>query len=272
MKKLKKILEKKYQNSEELFDLLVNYNLDTIIKNAIENIDNKLKNGEIQNLPKLSGIILNDINLAISKIKNKTHKRKIEYLLSDIFQEYVALILKEKESSKVINDIIENLRIACEYRGYNYPELNIFLGLEKEILLKTKKVHKNIYYQWLRKDFELDEISKDLYDKKIIFSVKEFKKLFKPVSESFYVRFNIEYKDEIIVLFSIFKELNLIKPVGISGYFSPFVQCAVDNENNFLIKKAINKEHEKIKRNKVRYNKIKGKMMKIVNSNISEKL
>jgi len=261
-------LSDRYQNVDELHLLLTKYNLEETINTAIESIDCKMTDNQIQELPKLSGIILNEINSVISNIENIGEKKKIEYLLSDIFQDYINIILTQKKSENIITEIIENLRIACEYRGYDYNILTNVLGLEKITILKSKTRTKKKYYEWLKTEGELDEISRDLYDKKIIFSVKEFKKLFKPTSDSFYVKFNSKFKDEVIVLFHIFKEEKLIMPKGTSGHFSPLVQYAVDNENNFLINKAINKEHERIKKNSVRHSEIRQKLTIVIEQNL----
>ena len=80
---------KNYQNSKDLYSLLIKYNLDNTIIKAIVSINGKLNGNEFKELPKISGIILNDINGIISKIRNDNEKKKIEYLLSDIFQDYI---------------------------------------------------------------------------------------------------------------------------------------------------------------------------------------
>lgn len=259
---------KNYQNSDNLHSLLIKYNLDNTITKAIDSINGKLNGNEFKELPKISGIILNDINGIISEIKNDDEKKKIEYLLSDIFQDYIKNISIQDNSDTIINDIIENLKIACEYRGYDYNILTQVLGLEKTNVLKPKSKIKKTYYDWLGNEVELDEITRDLADKKIIYSIKEFKKLFKPVTDSFYVKFNKEFKDEIIVFFQLLKEKKLIKPKGTSGHFAPLTQYSVDNENVFLIKKAINKEHERIKKNDVRHNEIRKKLTIVIEKNL----
>ncbi|WP_299276380.1 hypothetical protein [uncultured Psychroserpens sp.] len=266
-KTLFNILEN-YQNSDDLHFLLIKHNLDSIITNAIHSINERLNENEFKELPKISGIILNDINGVISNIKNRNEKKQIEYLLSDIFQDYIKTISIQDNSDIIIDEIIENLKIACEYRGYDYNTLTQILGLEKTKVLKPRFVAKKTYYEWLGKESELDEITRDLADKKIIYSIKEFKKLFKPITSSFYVKFNKEFKDEIIVFFQLLKNKKLIKPKGTSGHFAPLTQYSVDNEDVFLIKKAINKEHERIKKNPVRYNEIRNKLTLIIEKNL----
>jgi hypothetical protein len=270
-KKLIEFLDN-YQNSEELRLLLIKYELENTISTAINSVNSKMTEKEFNELPKISGIILNEINSVISKIKNSKDKKDIEYLLSDIFQDYIKKISIKDNSNTIINDIIESLKIACEYRGYDYNTLTQFLGLEKATILIPKSITKKTYYEWLGKESELDEISRDLADKKIIYSIKEFKKLFKPISDSFYVKFNKKFKDEVIIFFQLLKEHKLIKPKGVSGHFAPLIQYSVDNENLFFIPKAINKEHERIKKNTVRHNEIKEKLKNLIEQNITKKI
>lgn len=259
-----------YQNSDELHSLLSKYNLENTITTAISSINSKMIGNEFNELPKISGIILNEINSVVTIIDNTNEKKKIEYLLSDIFQNYINKISELDDSELVVKDIIENLKTACEYRGYDYKILNSILGLEKVTVLKPRAITKKTYYEWLGKEYELDEITRDLADKKIISSIKEFKKLFKPVTDSFYVIFNKKFKDEIIVLFNLLKEKKLIKPKGTSGYFAPLVQYSMDNEKKFLIEKGINKEHERIKKNKVKHAEIKEKLTLIIEKNLTK--
>lgn len=270
MKDIKQKLAEKYENSKDLLDILSEFNLDALIFKTINLIQKKIRGNKIEDLPKLSGIILNEVNSIISNIKEPEKKRKIEYLLSDIFQEYILEIYKAKNAESIIDELKDNIKNACEYRGYDSNEIFELLGLEKHSVLIPKKHEKKLYYEWLGKEIELDEISKDLFDKKIIYSIKEFKKLFKPFSDTFYVKFNIKYKDEIIVFIQLLKDFKLLKPKGSgnSGHFAPFVNYAVDNENNIFNKKPINKEHARIKKNKIKHLEIKEKMEIIIKSNL----
>lgn len=272
MKDLKSRLESKYENSNEIIELLLKFSLDKIISNAILQIENKINNGKFDDLPKISGIILNEVNSVIATIKDKEEKTKLEYFLSDIFQDYILQINKLPDSQKIINDLIENIRTACEYRGFNYVELDRLLLLEKQTKV-IKKFSNELYYEWLREEHELDEITRDLIDKKYIYSIKEFKKLFKPHTETLFVKFNREYKDELIILFQLLKEEGLIKPKGkgSSGHFAPFVKYAIDNENKFFIEKPINKEHERIKKNIEKHRNIRAKLLLIIKGSLKTK-
>jgi hypothetical protein len=270
MKDLKWKLSQKYENADEIYELLKKFNLDKVAQTAIQQIDRRITNNKVDDLPKISGIILNDINVVISTVKDSDDKRKLEYFLSDLFQDYISQVSIQPNSQHIIKEIIENIRTACEYRGYNYKELERLLSLEKQTVV-VRKVTNELYYEWQREEKELDEIAKDLADKKYIYSVKEFRKLFKPAP--IYVRFNKAYKDEIIVFFQILKEKKLIIPrgKGNSGHFSAFVKYAMDNENNFFIQNRINKEHERIKKNGSRHMQLKKKIERILFGNIKER-
>jgi hypothetical protein len=269
MKDLKSRLAEKYENSNELLELLEKFNLDKVISNAIRQIENKITNEKFNDLPKISGIILNDINSVIETIKDKEEKTKLEYFLSDIFQDYILQINKLPNSQRIINELIENVKTACEYRGYNYMELDKLLSLEKQTHI-IRKFTNELYYEWLREDYELDEIIRDLKDKNYIYSLKDFKKLFKPHSETLFIKFNKTFTDEIIIFFQLLKEEKLVIPrgKGNSGHFAPFVKYAIDNENNFFIEKPINKEHERIKKNVSKYQLIREKVFQIINGNL----
>jgi hypothetical protein len=272
MKDIKSILSTKYENSNEILELLSKFELENIISNAIEKIEMKIKIKDFEELPKISGIILNEINSKIKNVKDDTEKRKLEYFLSDLFQDYIEQINKLPDSQKILYDLISNIRTACEYNGYNYTELNNLLSLEKQTSV-IKKHTNEFYYEWLGEDYELDEITRELLDKKYIYSIREFKKLFKPHTGNLYIKFNKIYKDELIVFLQILKEEKLIKPrgKGNSGHFTPFVKYAIDNENKFIIEKNINKEHERIKKNKEKYPLIKEKMLLLVKGNLNPK-
>lgn len=269
MEDLRTRLSKKYENSDEIYELLKKFNLEKVVLNAIQQIDNKLINNKIDDLPKISGIILNDINALISNVKNQDDKIKLEYFLSDLFQDYILQISKNPNSQRIISEIIESIRTACEYRGYNYTELERLLALEKQTIV-VKKFTNDFYYEWQSKEQELDEIAKDLVDKKFCYSVKEFKKLF--TLEPSYVRFNRKFKDEIILFFQILKEKKLIIPrgKGNSGHFTAFVKYAMDNENKFFIQNKINKEHERIKKNPSKHLEMREKVEKIILKNIKK--
>lgn len=272
MTSIEKIILDKYANANELIPLIKEFKLIDIINNAIKQIDIKFKNGQIDNLPRLSGIILNDINSHLSGINDLEKKRKIEYLLGDIFHDFLIEIEKSKDAQNILKEIQLNMKEACEYRGYNYEILSSYLNLEKHQILLPKPVQKLIYYDWNGKNEELDELSKDIYDMEIILSTKEFKRMFKPIQGHLSVHCNIDHYEKLLILFQIFKKFHLITPKGNSGHFAPLVQYAVDKDGDFLIKKSANKEHEKLKRNKAKYGQLWNKLEKTVRANAGDSM
>ncbi|MFN8208953.1 MAG: hypothetical protein U0T82_16325 [Bacteroidales bacterium] len=267
MTKIEKIISDKYANANELISLIQEFKLIDIINNAIEQVSIKFINGQIEDLPRLSGIILNDINSYLCRIKDMGKKKKIEYLLSDVFQDFLYEIEKHPNAKILVNEIQLNMKEACEYSGYNYDIISTYLNLQKHQILLPKSIQKDIYYNWNGNDKDLDELAKDLKDMRIINSVKEFKRMFKPIQGHLSVHFNIERYKELLILFQILKEFRLITPKGTSGHFAPLVQYAVDNDGDFLIKKSANKEHEKLKRNKAEYKQLWHKLEEIVRIN-----
>ena len=247
MDTLLKKLNQKYQNAEELAALLSKFQLYALILQAITIIERKIAVNALADVPKVVGVIFYDINTAFLKIEDRSNKKRIEYLLTDLLEAYLDCIFKHNNSMVVIQDIAEHIGITCEYLGYDFQKLSISIYFEKyAVLSPSVSSGKCLYYEWLGETEALDDIAKDLYDQKYIYSVKEFKRMFKPIKGDLKVRFNREKLDEVIILFQSLKELELIKSRGKnnSGHFAPFIAYAVDNENLVFIKNAINKEHE----------------------------
>ena len=267
-------LNQKYQNAEELASLLSKFQLYPLILQAITIIERKIAVNALADVPKLVGVIFYDINTAFLKIEDRSNKKRIEYLLTDLLEAYLECIFKHNNSLAVIQDIAEHIRIVCEYLGYDFQKLSISIYFEKyTVLSPSVSSGKCLYYEWLGETEALDDIAKDLYDQKYIYSVKEFKRMFKPIKGDLKVRFNREKLDEVIILFQSLKELALIKSRGKnnSGHFAPFIAYAVDNENLVFIKNAINKEHERIKKNSELYIKRKNNIKKAILGNIPQK-
>lgn len=263
-------LKDKYGNSDDLINVIERYNLHDILIKAINNIETKLENIELTSLINISGIVLTQVNSVLSSIQNQDDKRQLEYLIADIFDDYLKLVYAQPNSEEIINGIVENLRLVCEYNGYDFEVLHRMLNIEKHEFLLPRQPTKNVYYEWLKTQQELDDITKDLAASKIIYSIKEFKSLFKENRGNTKVRFYREKKAEVIILFQVMKELKLAKPKGKgnSGHFAPFVEYAVDNENNFFIENAIFREHDKLKRTKDKYLNIKEKMQNLLKMNL----
>lgn len=267
--KLQKIIQDKYFDHAEIIKLIKKYRLEQIINKSIQTVESRLENHDFDNIPNISGILLTNVNSLVGQITESSDKIKIKYVLGDLFQDYLNIISSQKEGKAILQKIQENLITACEIGNHDYSDLIKYLGLEKSKILIPNLNPNLIYYEWYGKDYELDELSKDLYDMKIIYSVKEFKKLFKPITKNLIVRCNPEKRDILFVLFQLLKDQELIKPQGISGHFAPIVRYCMDNEESFLFKKAANKFHDILKRKKDKYLKIKDLVLNIINNNIN---
>jgi len=273
--KLEKRIEQSYMNATEIVSLLQKYDFEIFITNTIDQLDSIFSDKKLNQLPILSAIILTKVNEILSKIQNKKDKTNLKYILSDLFESYFRGLNDNSIPTNILEEVIKELRTTCQLAGYEYNELERLLNLEKHIALRPispSKQNRNLYYDWHGKDYELDELSRDLYDKRIILSVKEFKKIFKQIEEPFSFRCNSEKKSELLLIFQILKMECLITPKGLSGHFAPLVKYAVDNDGIFLFKKAPNKIHELMKRNKAKYYELKGKYTNMIEQTVCETL
>ncbi|MDD2200067.1 MAG: hypothetical protein PHE08_10115 [Bacteroidales bacterium] len=268
------LLEKKitdsYSNAEYLIELLRRIDLEKTINVAISKIEDALKTNDSNTIISISGIVLSSINSKLTSLKSDNDKKSIEYLLADIFQDYLNSIAQLQNGQEILAQINENLKNTCDLHGFDHSAMVKIFNIEKHIVLLPKsKTNKRLYYKWNGQLEELDELARDIYDKKWIYSVKEFKRLFKPIVGSLQIRCNQNKKDELLLLFHVLKEYCLIQPKGKnnSGHFAPFVTYAIDNEEKFLFEKAINKHHEKMKRKLSEYNVLKGRIESIVDQN-----
>lgn len=273
--KLENKIRQHYGNSDHLINLLRKIDLEKSLILAIEKIETAIKSNNKNLLISLSGNILLAVNSKIVSLNNEQDKKHLEYFFADFFQDYINTIIQHPEGQNLLKQINDNLKNTCEFQGYDYTALSNILNLEKHIILLPKPKNDNpIYYTWNGRIEELDEISKDIQDKKWINSVKEFKRLFKPIVGNLQVICNKEHRDELLLLFHILKEKNLIIPKGKgnSGHFAPFIKYSLDNDGKFLFEKAVNKHHESMKRNLLKYNDLKQKTELLVSKNASKTL
>lgn len=269
MKKLHKRIAERYHDSEELIALIVKYKLNDKIEKAIKKIEECFNKGWESKFPTLAGIILTDFNTTIHTIEKESERRKVKYFIAELFDDYLKRIAQLPNGSEILKGISKTLENTSSYQDYDFQDLSNLIQIDKWTVLLPKRMSTNAYYyDWQAQPHELDGLAKDLADKKIIYSVKEFKKLFIPLESTITVRFNRSKIEYCIILFLVLKELRLLKPRGTSGYFAPFVQHSVDNEYNFLIKNKINKEHSRIKLNAPKYTEIKEELELLIMSQI----
>jgi hypothetical protein len=273
LSKLEKKITESYSNADHLISLLRKIDLEKTINVAISKIEDALKTNDSNKIISISGIVLSSINSKLTYLNSDNEKKSIEYLLADIFQDYLDNIVHLQNGQDVLAQINENLKNTCELHAYDYSAMIKIFNIEKHIVLLPKlKINKSLYYKWNGHLEELDELARDIFDKKWIYSVKEFKRLFKPIEGSLQVRCNKDKKDELLLLFQVLKEYGLIQPKGKnnSGHFTPFVNYAIDNEENYLFEKAINKHHNKMKRKMDEYEVLKGRIELIVVQNMDK--
>ncbi len=255
---LEERLEEKYFDAEKYILILKKYKLEDFINRVIKIVEDA-KNEE--DIISMSNTVLTNINENIKDIKSSQDKKIIKYLLSHIFNDYI-INLKAGMSKAFLPSLIKNFKVTCELAGYNFEELIQLLKLDFYINLdikQTEYLENKIYYQWNRKDYELDVFVKDLKDKKIINSVKDFKLLFKKQGSKYYT-INCEKNDELLLIFVVLYELKIISPKNTNGYLKPLFKYGVDNQGNFSFKKAPNKHHELMKRNRIKYDRDKEKI------------
>lgn len=270
LSKLETKISESYSNAENLISLLRKIDLENTINTAISKIESALKTNDSSKIISISGIVLSSINNKLSLLKDENDKKSIEYLLADIFQDYLNSIVQLANGQEILSQIDENLKSTCELHGYDHSAMVKIFNIEKHIVLLPKlNVDKRLYYKWNGQLEELDELAKDILDKKWILSVKEFKRLFRPIEGGLQIRCNKEKKDELLLLFQVLKEYCLIQPKGKgnSGHFAPFVTYAIDNEENYLFEKEINKHHDLMKRKMPEYKVLKGRIESIVLQN-----
>jgi hypothetical protein len=267
MNNIDKILTVNYQESGSLISLIRKYDLENFLNGTLKEIEKAISESDNKKLLDLSTLSLIKINENLKGINSK-EKEQLEFLLSEIFQS----LMKRIDKSEIITEIQNSLLDACRMIGYDYNILEQMLGLKKIQVLKNRPdFSKRLpYYIWLGKDYKIVELFQLLKDKKLIYSIREFKKIFAPINEHFeYIGYK-EKISELVLVFSILNEKKLIKTKVQSGHFSPLKMYGVDNEGKYLFKKAPNKIHEYIKRDKDVYAKLYDKYEKII-SNIASK-
>jgi hypothetical protein len=265
MSNLENRIRSTYGNADELIVLVRKVDLENVINKSIEEIERALKIQDSTKLIAISGTILNNVNSRIVELKDPEEKQNIEYLLADIFQYYLGQVATQSNGPQIVKGIHDNLKITCEISGYNFEEFSAVLNIKKHQVL-IPQTNKNLHYEWLGDEDELERLIQAIHDRGYFRSLKEFKKLFKPIIGNLVIVCNKDAKNELLLFFHLLKEDKLIRPKGkgSSGHFAPFVQYAVDNDSNFLFEKDINKKHELLKRNPVKYQKLTMKIRGVI--------
>lgn len=258
-------------NHANILDLLKKYELYKFISDFSEKIDTlKSYNVQKNTIGALTSSLLTRINIVLEKIKSNEDKAQLEYILSEISNEFTYQLLQKEGVSQeqVLTEIKESLITTCEINNWDIELLlkrikidlrhTLLIKSENNILLKkSENNHSKIYYyEWLGGEEHLKEFTYDLKDKKIIKSVEEFKKLFNKHTGKIQIRMSSSHIDFIVLLFDQMKKENLIRPCGTKGHFFPLKVYCVDFDKKVLFKKEPKRIKELIKRDSTKHAKL----------------
>jgi len=244
---LEQKIQEKYENPTLLLKVIRKYDSEVFLNNVFQLITEFTDKKSENELLSLANTILTKLNDVLFKISNIEERKMVKYAITDIFKTDI-LAVNQNLSEHFIPNLINTLKTSSFLLNNNYQELESLLGLKRFDILKSKRFSStdSPYYDWLGKEYELDEFIKDLKDKNIIESVKDFRKLFSATEKTFFT-VNQAKTEDLVLIFSILKDLELIQPKQKSGYFSPLVQYALDNEQKVLFTKPPNKIHYALK-------------------------
>jgi len=254
---LEQIITTNYTNPEMLLKVIRKHDSEVFLNNVFQLIKEFTDQKSENELLALASTILTKLNDVMLSIDNIEERKLVKYAITDIFKADIRAVSKNL-SRTFIPSLISTLKTSSFLLNNNYKELESLLGLKRYDILKTERFTsiEAPYYDWLTQEYKLDEIIRDLIDKKIITSIKDFKKLFVANEHVFY-NASKEKIDDLVIIFSIFKDLKLIKPKVKSGYFAPLVQYGLDNDQNILFTKPPNKILYALKKKGPQYHKIR---------------
>jgi hypothetical protein len=243
---------------------------------AFDRLKSFISDKEFDRIPLVIGAILVTINDKLRTVQDANAKVILEELARTTFEGQIIDLKKSEIGKKCLIKCAKVLKETCELKGYNYETLNKLLNLERMILIPfnqdDKRALGHCYYDWCSNDLdELDELASDL-NKVVIDGVLNFKRLFRPIQDNKFTFKAYRSKlDELVVLFSVLKELELVKPRKISGHFTPLERYGTDNGKKLFDIKP-HKVLERIKRNSKRYDALYTKMRETVESNCKESI
>lgn len=265
---LKNLIDRIFVNkNEEIFLLLKKMELDKFISNFSTKL-NGLNNTDFEQGKNIVGTLastyLTRLNFVLEKINSVEEKKELEYILSEISNEFIHQLLQKKGISKknLLTEIRDSLITTCQINNWNTELLlkKIRIDLLHTISVKSdssiNSLRKISYYLWLGNHKEFNELAYNLKDQKTIKSISEFKKLFSPHTGKLTVRIDSEKINFMIILFDQLKVKKLIKPCGTKGHFFPLKMYGVDFNKNVLIKTDPKRIKELILRNNLHYQKL----------------
>ncbi len=268
-KMLNNLIDKIFVNkNEEIFLLLKKMELDIFISNFLSRL-NELQSSDFEKGKNIIGTLastyLTRLNSVLEKVDNIEEKEELEYILSEISNEFIHQLLQKDGISQeiLLTEIRDSLITTCQVNNWNTELLLKKIRIDLLHILSVKasssienSIGRISYYLWLGNIERLDELAYNLKDRKTIKSTGEFKKLFSVHTGNFTVKIDSAQINFIIVLFDQLKVKKLIKPCGTRGHFFPLKTYCVDFDKNVLIKNDPKRVKELIRRNSIKYQKL----------------
>lgn len=271
---LNALIDKIFVNKkEQVFVLLSKYELDKFIStfhSKIMNLQKEDLTSEKKTLSSLASSFLTRINSILENLTSIEEKEELEYILSEISNEFIFQIIQKEgiSNGQVLTEIKDSIVTTCEANNWNVEALMKLTKIDilHALSVKSAPPLTNIttnntknkplvyYYDWLKSD--LNELSYNLKDQKTIKSISEFKKLFTNHDGDIKVRMNGDQLEFIIILFDELKRNKFIKACGSKGHFFPLTNYCVDFDKKELIKKPPKRIKELVSRNKVKHKQL----------------
>lgn len=261
-----------FNEGDHIVSVIRKHHFEKELANSFSVIMKEIDRGEYSVLPNLVGSVLVTINDKL-RVINGEDKHILEQVSKILFEDPIHRLKQTKEGKECLSQCSYALEATCQYKGYDFQELNRMLELREFQVVRRNYTLKLPYYDWQSGNLtELDGLTRDLKDKEIIDGVINFKKLFSPITtNNFKFTAKREKIDYLLILFSILKQMNLIKPKVLSGHFSPIEQFGLDNGEKLFQKKP-NKLMEKLKRDQARYTRIHNEILRSVKFNCANSI
>lgn len=258
-----------FDGTEKTIEQLKKYGLYEITQKKIDFFNNSMNQNKVTNLNAVYTAFIQSINTQLNNVGDLVEREHLKYILSNIGNHLIdKLIETNLITSNDLIDLEESLKEICELLGYDFEDLRKRTQLNRIALLLRNQEKNNgikkestIYYEWVSQDHNLfDYVCRNLKSEKSISSIKDFKKLFTP--EPVNVTFSKDNSEFIVVLFDTLYEQKLISPRKKKGHLAPLKNYAVDFDNNILFKKEMKQIKYTIKKNTLKYDKLRCKAEK----------
>lgn len=276
---LKDLIDRIFVNkNEEILLLLKKMKLDNFISNFLTKL-NELKSSDFEKGKNIIGTLastyLTRLNSVLEKIDSIEDKEELEYILSEISNEFIHQLLQKQDISQenLLTEIRNSLITTCQVNDWNTELLlkKTRIDLLHILSVKADSTIDNslrvAYYLWLGDTERLTELAYNLKDRKTIKSTGEFKKLFSSHTGNFTVKVDSAQINFMIVLFDQLKVKRLIKPRGTKGHFFPLKAYCVDFDKKVLIKNDPKRVKELIRRNNLKYQKLLAEVDLLIGAN-----